>query len=134
MRNELSTDQGCILRGLRVVIPPKFRQRLLQELHHEHFGIVKTKAMARGYFWYPGLDHDIEEMIKSCEPCLAFRNAPSPSPLIPWPYPAGPWERIHIDFGYFEGQNFLVLVDSYSKWVELALMPSITSSKLIVTL
>ncbi|XP_030838252.1 uncharacterized protein K02A2.6-like [Strongylocentrotus purpuratus] len=50
-RNELSVDQGCLLWGMRVIIPPKFRERLLEELHQEHTGIVRMKAVARSYFW-----------------------------------------------------------------------------------
>ena len=40
-RNELSCDQGCLLLGMRVVIPEKLCQRMLQELHHEHLGVVR---------------------------------------------------------------------------------------------
>jgi hypothetical protein len=29
-----------------------------------------------------------------------------------------PWERMHIDFMEFKGHKILVLVDSYSKWIE----------------
>ena len=32
-RSELSADQSCLLLGLRVVIPPCYRERLLNELH-----------------------------------------------------------------------------------------------------
>ena len=32
-RNELSADQGCLLWGMRGVIPPRFRERMLNELH-----------------------------------------------------------------------------------------------------
>lgn len=75
-RNELSVDQGCLLWGMRVIIPPKFRERLLEELHQEHTGIVRMKAVARSYFWYPKLDADIEKLSQSCEACLRMRNDP----------------------------------------------------------
>ena len=35
-REELSVDQGCLLWGLRVVIPGRYRDRLLDELDQEH--------------------------------------------------------------------------------------------------
>ena len=48
-RNELTVHQGCILWGMRVVIPNKLRERVLEELHDGHLGVVKMKALARSY-------------------------------------------------------------------------------------
>ena len=45
-RHELTADQGCVLWGMRVIIPPSLRNRLLQELHEEHPGIVAMKAIS----------------------------------------------------------------------------------------
>ena len=38
--------QGCVMWGNRVIVPPKLRQEVLEELHTGHLGVVKTKAMA----------------------------------------------------------------------------------------
>ena len=51
------------------------------------------------------------------------------APLHPWEWPTKPWSRLHVDFaGPFQGKTFIVLVDSLSKWPEVATIPS-TSSK-----
>ena len=55
-RNELSMEQGCLLWGYRVVIPPKFQHVLLKELHNENSGISQTKLFARSYLWWPNMD------------------------------------------------------------------------------
>jgi len=66
---ELSVERGCLLRGYRSVIPQKLRERVLNNLHISHFGMVKTKALAGNYVWWPGMDRQIEEMIRSCKSC-----------------------------------------------------------------
>ena len=44
-------------------------------------------------------------------------------------------ERIHIDFaGPFLGHMFFLVIDAYSKWLEILLMPTTTLNKTIETL
>ena len=45
-RNELSAEQSCVLWGMRTVIPPSLRNRLLHELHKEHPGIARNCCKA----------------------------------------------------------------------------------------
>ena len=59
-RNELTVEEGCLLRGTRVVIPAKYQELLLAELLLNHPGIVRMKAVARLHVWWPSLDSDIE--------------------------------------------------------------------------
>ena len=58
--DELTVENGCLLWGRRVIVPSKLRPRLLQELHRDHPGVWKMKAVAHSYFWWPGLDKEIE--------------------------------------------------------------------------
>ena len=133
-RNELSVDRDCLLWGMRVIIPTMFQGELLSELHAEHFGMTKTKALARSYIWWPGIDSDIEAMIKSCNACSFVKNAPPKNPTIPWVWTTRRMQRVHIDFAYKDGQNFFIFVDSYSKWLEVIPMNSTTSEKTIEVL
>lgn len=48
-RFQLSVEQGCLLGGLRVVIPTRYQEDMLQELHSSHPGIVRMKELARSY-------------------------------------------------------------------------------------
>ena len=50
----------------RVVVPNKWQKGVLKELHQVHFGIARTKAIARGYVWWSELDTQIELMMKIC--------------------------------------------------------------------
>ena len=83
-RTELSVEGGVLLWGLRVVVPPAFRDRLLEELHDKHPGIYRMKALARSYVWWPNIDTDIEGKVKTCHDCTRVCNTPPTAPLQPW--------------------------------------------------
>ena len=128
-RTELSVQDGCLLRGSRVIVPAAGRKLMLEELHEGHPGITRMKALARSYVWWPQLDRDLEEVVKTCNPCQLARHSPAPVPLQPWEWPQRPWSRLHIDFaGPFLGHMYLVLVDAHSKWLEVKRVSSATTA------
>lgn len=130
-REELSTYQGCILWGSRVVLPEIMWSTVLEELHGNHDGIVITKALARSYFWWPALDKQIEDMVKKCDTCAEHRNMP-PKVTHHWIRPDKPWSRLHVDYaGPFQGKMFLILIDAYSKWPEVKVVNDLSSATLI---
>ena len=119
-KDELSIQDGCVLWGSRVVVPPKLRSRLLEELHMGHSGSTRMKELARSYVWWPKLDSDLEGLTNSCPECLSLRAMPSKAELHPWEWPTHPWHRLHIDYaGPVNGLYFLVIVDAHSKWVDV---------------
>lgn len=130
IRNELSVTQDCILRGSRVVIPNALRSRVLSEIHADHQGIVRSKSIARTYVWWPGVDRDIENLVKKCMNCALQQNNPKQTRMHPWELPRYPWQCVHIDFaGPFLGYSYLILVDAYSKWPEV--IPVQTTSSVV---
>ena len=93
------------------------------------------KSIARSYMWWLGIDKDIENLAKSCLPCLENKSQTAAAPLHPWIWPTTPWKRIHIDFaGPFLDKMFLIVVDAHSKWPEVIQMSSTTSFKTIEAL
>ena len=82
-KDELSSLNGCILWGSRIVIPPQGRTFALQELHGTHPGCSKMKSLARNYIWWPHMDAAIEATVKECQTCQQSRPSPPIAPLHP---------------------------------------------------
>ncbi|XP_070803581.1 uncharacterized protein, partial [Pituophis catenifer annectens] len=128
----LTMQGGCLLWGDRVVIPSRLKEKVLTLLHEGHPGIVRMKGLARSYVWWPSMDADITEWVGKCQPCQESRSDPPTAPVREWERPQGPWSRIHIDFaGPFHGQTFMVIVDAFSKWLEIKLMKATTTDATI---
>lgn len=131
-RNELSCSQGCLLRGIQVVVPTTLRKKVLKELHATHQGMVNTKAIARSYVWWPRITNEIEEMVRECLQCRQLQAMPSAATPAGWEFPQQPWSRVHVDYaGPLNGYWYLVCVDAYSKWPEVERTKTITAEKTI---
>ena len=133
IKEELSTFGNLVLRGSRIVIPSSLRQTTLQLAHEGHQGIVRTKQLMREKVWWPGIDREVESLIRSCISCQAQGPQPSPPPLIMTQMPTRPWSVVHADLcGPFpSGESLLVLVDSCSRWPEVFIMKSTTATAVI---
>lgn len=131
-QHKLSVQSGCLLWGNRMAFPPELQTRILQTLHEGHPGIVWMKALGWSYIWWPKFDQAIVNWVARCPSCQQSRPAPPAIPVWEWETPRAPWSRLHIDFaGPFMGQTFMVVVDAFSKWVELVLMASTITEAII---
>ena len=115
-KDQLTMDQGCLLWGTRVIIPLSLQARLLQELHYStHLGMVKIKLLARSYVWWPRMDSNIEEIVRSCNECAVQHALPCMAPLHTWLWVNQPMKRLHIDFAEIEALQVLIIIDVHSK-------------------
>ncbi|KAF0290288.1 uncharacterized protein FJT64_011502 [Amphibalanus amphitrite] len=137
VRDELSVHGQLLLRGDRLVVPAALRERVLTNAHAGHQGVVRTKQRLRERFWWPRLDRQVRDLLKSCEVCSQHdghvrRERP---PLQPIPLPDGPWQRLMVDvIGPMRGPSSerygIVLVDMYSRWPEVALCQDATADSI----
>ena len=131
LKSELTCVDGIVMKNERIVIPEVLQPEILRYLHVGHFGIEKTKARARTVVYWMGMNADIAEMISKCNTCTDFRNKNPKEPLRPTPIPDGPWQLVGSDLFTLNNEDYLVIVDYYSKFFELAKLED-TRSKTII--
>lgn len=123
----------------RIYVPENMRKMILY-YHHDmilsaHNGVTKTyRQIAKRYYW-PKLYQDVLQYVRSCQLCQqnkpsqAQKGAPMASVA-----PRKVWEAVHVDYlgpmsiSSNRNRYCLVLIDSYSKWVEIIPTTRCTSS------
>ena len=127
--------KGCIMFHNRVLIPPSLQSDVLKLFHENHPGIVAMKSLARSLIWFPGLDRDIEHLVKSCKVCQSNRRSRPPQKVhVAWPTPSRPWQRLHIDHFFYEDKVCLLVIDALSKYIEVEIVKNVTVQETIDTL
>ena len=132
IKDELMFKGGIILRREKLFIPKELRGRILKIAHETHLGISKTKAMLREKVWWPTLGADVEEMVRSCVPCLSTLPANRPEPLRMTEI-AGVWETVHIDVcGPFpDGVSIVGVIDQCSRYPMIFPLTDTTAPEII---
>src|SRR5262249_5209879 len=126
-RQQLHVWKDMICSGMRLVIPPEMREVVLEQLHRSHQGITATRLRAQQSVYWPGLSTDISKKISNCLLCHRFASAQQKEPLQPRPVPFGPWQAVAVDFFEYTGKTFLLVVDYFSKYIEVSKVQTVNA-------
>ena len=132
-RAELTIEKGLLMKANRIVIPSDLRLEMLEKLHTGHQGITKCRARAISSMWWPGISMHIEEMVRACHTCQKETHNRA-EPLIPSQLPERPWQKIGMDLCELKGKKYLIVVDYFSRYIEVADMGKTTSPDVIQSL
>ena len=125
-RNDIHHTDGILLKGNRLVIPFAWSTDILHKLLISHCGIEKTKANARTTVFWPGMNKYIEDIVSCCEKCLTKNPCRlETDPNIALVNCCIRWRLEH------KNQNYLVVIEYYSKYMEAIRLNGKTSSNII---
>lgn len=136
IKNELCTIGFLVLCGTRIIIPKALQAKCLQLAYEGHLGIVGTKQMLRNKVWWPNMDKNVENYVKSCHACQITGQFSHPEPLEPTKLPTGPWQYLAIDLlGPLPSGHFVfVVIDYFSRYYEIDITKDTSSEKMIDSL
>ena len=129
---ELWTNDGIILKGNQIVVPPTLRAEVIGLAHEGHQNADKTLSLLRQNNWFPKMRKSVLDYVESCRPCLAAIPQVTPEPLQPNMLPERAWKDVHADFkGPIGGKYYFhVMIDQYSKYPEVDILKSTSFKKL----
>ena len=114
-QDELTTDEGLLLKGPSLVIPAILRESYPQCLHEGLLSAKKVKSNAKQHMFWPGMDTDITDYTRQCHVCIK-RSRPAREPLQPHDIPDGPWQKLSMDFFDFQGKSYILIYNYFPKF------------------
>ena len=130
--SQLSVIDGLLLRGSRIIIPSSLCLKVLDQIHAGHQGIHKCRQQAGQSVWWPGLSKQLEELVKICGECCKHQS-PRAEPLIPSKLPNLSWQKVGTDLFEWNKSTYLLIVDYYSHYIEVAKLCSTSADEVIRT-
>ncbi len=80
--------------------------------------------------WWPGVIRDVRELVERCDICCQDSQQKTEQ-LMPTPLPARPWQQVAADIFHWEGGHYLVVVDYFSRYIEVANLPKLVTSTIV---
>jgi hypothetical protein len=133
-RDEHSVIDDMLFKSQKILIPKSFRKVILGHLHTGHMGVKNaSKELAISY------SANIEEMILKYNTCLErrYENTLEPlkrEPLKSHSIPEQPWQVLASDLFSLHGQDFVLVVDYYSRYFEVNRFEDTRSNTVILKL
>ena len=119
-----------------LVVPTELQLRVLYHCHDAkeagHLGNAKTLDRLKQRFYWYGMSRDSNLYVKQCSTCNQVKKSNrTPRSALGTYHASFPMERVHLDIlgpinpRSRSGSSYvLVMVDQFTKWVELAALPA----------
>uniref|UniRef100_A0A6G1SFF7 RNA-directed DNA polymerase n=1 Tax=Aceria tosichella TaxID=561515 RepID=A0A6G1SFF7_9ACAR len=125
-----------------LVIPESMKKFVLQQAHDApssgHFGIKRTIETLRSRFYWPTLDQDVKQYVKTCDKCQLKKadSRPREGLMVPMPIPVQPFEIVGMDLlgplpmSSSKKNHILVITDYLTKFVIASPMRKTTTARI----
>ena len=128
---EMTIEDGLLLKGTCIIVPHTLHPEMIQLLHTGHLGLEKCLNKVKQSTYWPGLCEELKDLVTDCTTCLKF-SAQKPTCLSNRQYTGNeitvhPWSKLASDIFYFEGDNYLLIVDYKSQFPIISKLSSMTS-------
>ena len=107
------------------------REKILERIHTGHQGITKCRERANLSVWWPGISKEIKAKVESCQFCQENQPSQRKAPLMTTDLPDRPWQKVSTDLFELASQKYLVVMNYYSRFIEILSLVETTSQVVI---
>ena len=116
----------------KIIVPKTLQQKYLDKIHSGHQGIQRSLQKACEYVFWVNYTKHIKETIEKCSLCQENSAALNTEKFkYVSTVPPHPWHTLGTDLFYLRKQDFLVLIDYFSKFLIVRKLPNSTSNAVI---
>ncbi|XP_017892179.1 uncharacterized protein K02A2.6-like [Ceratina calcarata] len=131
LRHDLVALENVILYKDRLVVPVSLREEMLKIGHESHNGSNRMLSRMQEALYWPCMKNDIEQYTKKCEICNKFSPAKIAEPMLKHKIVGRPFAKIGVDIAQFGIHNFVIIMDYFSKWLEIIKIKDKTAQSVI---
>lgn len=118
-KDNIYLSDDLLFFNTKIIVPAELKHDMLKLIHSAHFGIQKCKLRAREIMFWRNMNKDIENVVNNCELCQLNKPLNQKETLVPHKIPDRPWQYLFSDFFEYNQNDYLLIVDSYSHWLEI---------------
>ena len=104
---------------MRIIIPDKKREEILNLIHEGHLGLNKCKMRAKETVYWLGINEQLEQLILNCQLCLKYSRSKDKTTshmALGHEVPPIPWSKVAMDIFHYESHSYLLIVDYTSRF------------------
>ena len=102
------------------------------KIHQGHQCQDKCILHTRHSVFWPGISHEIIELVSHCFECLTHRNRQQQETLLQHDIPDTPWMKVACGLFTIYGKDYLLVVDYHSKYIEVAHLEKPADSSTVI--
>uniref|UniRef100_A0A8C5MJX5 Gypsy retrotransposon integrase-like protein 1 n=1 Tax=Leptobrachium leishanense TaxID=445787 RepID=A0A8C5MJX5_9ANUR len=104
---------------------------MLTRIHASHIGGEACYRQARDTLYWPNMQNEIKDFVSHCSACNEYAQAQQKEPMMSHVLPTRPWQIVSMDLLNYAGKDFLLIVDHYSDFWEIELLPDLSADTTI---
>ena len=98
MHDELSTENGLLIKDERIGKPTALCDQLLADLHEGHTGVSKSQQQATTTVSWPGINTEIADYTNQCQTCTDTKPSRPTEHSLNHPVSASSWHKLGMEF------------------------------------